>query len=115
MVMSGGLQVVKVAERTEPCTGLYWDVLAELGPGDWFGEGSLLTGAPRSATVVASAPCELVELPKSACERSLRSNPHLVEHLADLMASRAAHAAEAPRAAHRREAWMAEIRHWFRI
>jgi CRP-like cAMP-binding protein len=97
MVMSGGLQVVKVAERTEPCTGLYWDVLAELGPGDWFGEGSLLTGAPRSATVVASAPCELVE------------------HLADLMASRAAHAAEAPRAAHRREAWMAEIRHWFRI
>jgi len=57
------------AVRLDPYTGLFWDVVAELGPGDWFGEGSLLTGAPRRATVVAATACELVEVPKAAFER----------------------------------------------
>ena len=33
------------------------------------------------ATVVAATACELVEVPKSALERALRSAPHLVEGL----------------------------------
>jgi small-conductance mechanosensitive channel/CRP-like cAMP-binding protein len=115
MVMTGALQVVRVMERTEPYTGLYWEILAELGPGDWFGEGSLLTGAPRSATVVASAPCELVELPKAAFETSLKKNPQMLERLVDLMESRAARMHEAPKAAHGREVWLAQIKHWFRV
>jgi len=115
MVMTGSLQVVKVAERSEPYTGLFWDVVAELGPGTWFGEASLLTGAPRNATVVASAPCELVELPKPAFERCLKSHPQVVDQLVDLMAARAAQQAEAPRAAHGRDVWLAQIRNWFRL
>jgi len=115
VVMTGNLQVVRVHERTDPYTSLHWEVLAELVPGDWFGEGSLLTGAPRSATVVASASCELVEIPKAAFEASIKKNPLVVERLVDLMESRAARLPEARKASHGRDVWLAQIKHWFGV
>jgi CRP-like cAMP-binding protein len=115
MVMTGTLQAVKVVERLDPYTGLFWDVVAELGPGDWFGEGSLLTGAPRRATVVAATACELVEVPKAAFERALRSAPHLVEGLVELMESRTARMSEPPRTANHRDLMREEIKRWFRL
>jgi small-conductance mechanosensitive channel/CRP-like cAMP-binding protein len=115
MVMTGTLQAVKVVERLDPYTGLFWDVVGELGPGDWFGEGSLLTGAPRRATVVAATACELVEVPKAAFERALRGTPHLVEGLVELMESRTARMSEAPRTANRRDLMREEIKRWFRL
>lgn len=36
-----------------------------LEAGDFFGEISLLSGAPRSATVIAAAPCEVLELDRT--------------------------------------------------
>jgi diguanylate cyclase (GGDEF)-like protein len=36
-----------------------------LEAGDFFGEISLLSGAPRSATVIAAAPCEVLELDRA--------------------------------------------------
>ncbi|WP_243320793.1 mechanosensitive ion channel family protein [Geothrix sp. SG200] len=113
MVMTGTLQAVKVVERFEPYTGLFWEVIGELGPGDWFGEGSLLTGAPRRATVVAATACELVEVPKVAFERILRSAPHLVEGLVELKESRSGHMADLPKAANRRDLARVEIKRWF--
>jgi len=115
MVMTGTLQAVKVVERSDPYTGLFWNVVAELGPGDWFGEGSLLTGAPRRATVVAATACELVEVPKAAFERALRSAPHLVEGLVELMESRTGRMSETSRTANRRDLIREEIKRWFRL
>lgn len=113
MVMAGTLQAVKVVERFEPYTGLFWEAIGDLGPGDWFGEGSLLTGAPRRATVVAATACELVEVPKTAFERVLRSAPHLVEGLVELKESRSGHMSDLPRTANRRDLAREEIKRWF--
>ncbi len=113
LVMAGTLQAVKAVERFEPYTGLFWEVIGQLGPGDWFGEGSLLTGAPRRATVVAATSCELVEVPKAAFEQVLRSAPHLVEGLIELKESRLGHLSDLPRSANRRDLARAEIKRWF--
>jgi CRP/FNR family cyclic AMP-dependent transcriptional regulator len=46
-------------------------VLAELGPGDYFGELSVIDGRPRSADAVATTRTELFELPQEAFFRVL--------------------------------------------
>lgn len=116
-VVRGVLQVVRPAERTEPYTGLFWEMVAVLGPGDWFGEASLLTGAPRNATIVTASETLLVEIPKAGFEASLKREPELVERLVDLMESRQA-SDERPTETHRnlaRQAWLGQIRTWFGI
>ena len=113
-VHRGTLQVVRAEERLEPYTGLFWKPLAELGPGAWFGEASLLTGAPRSATVVALTEAEVLELPKAAFEAALRREPQWLERLVDLMEQRGHEASEAtaPRES-RRAHWTRQVRAWF--
>lgn len=113
-LLEGQLRVVKVAERDEPYTGLFWDTVADLRPGDWFGEASLLTGALRNATVISVTACLLLELPKNAFEQSLKREPEVLERLVDLMESR--HPELHPDSdAHkaRREEWVNQIKHWF--
>jgi len=111
-VLSGSLKVVRPVERLEPYTGLYWETIAELGPGSWFGEASLLTGAPRNATVVAETPCELLEVPKGAFERCLKQEPHVLESLVDLMENRAKTPVVGEAREDRREKWTRQIREW---
>jgi hypothetical protein len=110
----GTLQVVRAEEREEPYTGLFWKPLAELGPGQWFGEASLLTGAPRNATVVAFTEAEIVELPKAAFEASLKREPELLERLVDLMDRRGHElaAVAAPKTGQRSQ-WSRQVRAWF--
>ena len=62
--------------------------VAELASGDCFGEMSLLTGETRSATIVASADCEVVEIGKPILARSLKENPQLLSQLSELLARR---------------------------
>ena len=59
-----------------------------LQPGDTFGEMSLLTGAPRSATVVADGDLRLVEVSKDTIAPLLQQEPELAEALSRLMADR---------------------------
>jgi small-conductance mechanosensitive channel/CRP-like cAMP-binding protein len=66
--------------------------LAELGPGSFFGEMSLLTGAPRSATVVAETAVEVLVLSHAAVAAVLAEDPALAEGLSTAVAARAAHA-----------------------
>jgi len=62
--------------------------VALLQNGDCFGEMSLLTGERRSATIVASRDCEVVEISKPVLAQSLKENPELLASLSALLAKR---------------------------
>lgn len=60
IVTSGAVKVVLPSAEGEEA------IIATLRPGDFFGELSLLDGAPRSATVVALDSAETMALPRTA-------------------------------------------------
>jgi len=62
--------------------------VASLHAGDCFGEISLLTGAPRSATVVAQTDCDILEIEKPFVAALLQQRPELSRSLSELLARR---------------------------
>lgn len=62
--------------------------VATLKAGDYFGEMSLLTGEPRSATVSATRDCEMWEIQKGVLAEILQENENLVQKLGELLAKR---------------------------
>jgi len=62
--------------------------VAILKEGDFFGEMSLLTGAPRAATVVAPDGLQVISLRASDLGPLLRENPDVARLLADVVAAR---------------------------
>ena len=62
--------------------------VATLKEGDYFGEMSLLTGEPRSATVIAQTDCEMWEIGKEVLAEILQENHPLVEKLGELLTKR---------------------------
>jgi CRP-like cAMP-binding protein len=62
----------------------------QLGPGDFFGEMSLLTKAPRTASVIAGTPMECVTLSASALKQVLLDNPQIALAMLSSMAERVA-------------------------
>ena len=79
--------------------------VAALGPGQSFGEHSLLTGEPRNATVRAATEAVLIEIEKADLAPVLTANPSLCYALEKTMAERRQSSAEVlssrPAAAHR--------------
>lgn len=69
--------------------------LANLGEGDFFGEVSVLTGKPRTATITASQRTELLRLDKSKLDGVLSKFPGIRKVLDDFYQRRAAHTVEA--------------------
>jgi small-conductance mechanosensitive channel/CRP-like cAMP-binding protein len=62
--------------------------VARFGPGDFFGEMSLLTGEPRAASVVAVTDVECYRLDKETFRQTLASRPELAEQVAGVLAHR---------------------------
>lgn len=65
-------------------------ILATLTEGKFFGEMALLTGEPRSATVVAVEETEVFEIGHQAVKKLFVDNPYLVESLSRAVAERRA-------------------------
>jgi small-conductance mechanosensitive channel/CRP-like cAMP-binding protein len=63
-------------------------VLVTLGPGDFFGEMSALTGQPRTATVRAAAPLSLVEIGKQDLQGVVDADHSILEKLSEVIARR---------------------------
>ncbi len=59
-----------------------------LGTGTFFGEFSLLTGEPRTATVSAEEETELLVMDKEDMRETLAANPQLAEHISGILAER---------------------------
>jgi CRP-like cAMP-binding protein len=62
--------------------------VATLGPGEIVGEMSLMTGAPRAATVTATTLVTALEIDKPAMRSLLIASPHLFERFADMLHKR---------------------------
>ncbi len=65
-------------------------VLRELGRGSFFGEMGLMTGAARSATVMAKTDVECYRVDKEMFEEILRARPAIAEEMSQVMAARRA-------------------------
>jgi CRP/FNR family cyclic AMP-dependent transcriptional regulator len=69
-------------------------VLARLGPGEFFGELSVLDGAPRIASVVADEPTTCLALSTWDAERVLREQPGVALAVLRVLAGRLREASE---------------------
>lgn len=63
-------------------------VIARAGPGEFFGEISLLDGGPRSATVVAETPVAAIRLFKSSFDRVVTQEPKVAAKILAVVARR---------------------------
>ena len=84
VVEKGAVRVTKSDPEQE---GKHVD-LAILEEGAFFGEMSLLTGEPRSATVIARDPCGVLVLSKPALAATLEGDPRIAESLSRALAAR---------------------------
>lgn len=70
-------------------------VLANLGEGEFFGEVSLLTGRPRTATILTNVDSELLELTRDDYERIASKYPHVKDVVQEFHQQRAYKTVEA--------------------
>lgn len=77
----------EVSVRVASDDGLEKEV-ARLGPGEFVGEMSLMTGGSRAATVVAMTRVECYRLEKDSFEEVLRQRPGIAEPISEVLARR---------------------------
>ena len=69
-------------------------IVGTLREGDFFGEMSMLTGEPRSATVVAKEETQVLQIGKHCLKPILDNNPKLIKTLSNIIEGRRAMLAE---------------------
>ena len=80
--------ITKGEARVHVREGNFEREVAQLHAGQFFGEMALMTGAPRSATVVAKTDVECYRLDKEAFQSVLLRRPELAAPLASMLALR---------------------------
>jgi voltage-gated potassium channel len=80
LLVEGGVAVGRGAKK-----------LADLGPGDWFGEIAILTHKPRTATVTATSPVRLLVLGDRAFRRVVETRPRIALDVLRSVAERLEH------------------------
>jgi small-conductance mechanosensitive channel/CRP-like cAMP-binding protein len=88
VIRSGAVAIVK-SQEGGPATKM-----TTLGRGDFFGEMSLLTGEPRTASIVAEVETEVVVVNKEAFARVITADTGILPGLSDVLESRARDTAE---------------------
>ena len=66
----------------------YQKTINKLRANDFFGEMSLLTGQPRTATVIAEEETEVIQIKKSALRPLFEANPDLMTAICDIIEER---------------------------
>jgi CRP/FNR family transcriptional regulator, cyclic AMP receptor protein len=77
VIVEGEVRVVR-GDRT----------IARAGPGDFFGEISLLDGGPRTASVIAETPVVAIRLFKGAFDKVVREEPRVAGKILAVVARR---------------------------
>src|SRR6267142_1818334 len=83
-LITEGEAEVRVAVDSSGAT----EKVATLHEGDFFGEMGLMTGEPRSATVVAVTDVECYRLDKESFKATLHSRPEIAEDISSVLARR---------------------------
>jgi small-conductance mechanosensitive channel/CRP-like cAMP-binding protein len=81
-ILVSGTAAVRIGREAAPRE------VARLGPGDFFGEMSLMTGETRTATVIALEDVECYRIGKPTFERILHESPEVAEQIAEILADR---------------------------
>ncbi len=82
IVASGEVEVVKGLDSPDQ------EVLATLGPGDFFGEMAIIDDAPRSATVRAIEDTECVAITRWDFMAEVRTRPDIAIHMLPVLVKR---------------------------
>jgi CRP-like cAMP-binding protein len=83
LIASGSVRILILGGHGQP-----FDI-RRLDAGDFFGEVAVLSGRPRTATVVAATPCQALEVGRTALEQLLRLRPAALALMTEVGASRA--------------------------
>jgi CRP-like cAMP-binding protein len=89
VVVSGEVKVFTKGPRGESVA------LAALGEGDFFGEVSVLSGKPRTATITAAKRSDLLRLDREKLDAIIARHPRVRKVLEDFYKKRASHTVEA--------------------
>ena len=82
-VITSGRVAVSVKDEKGQST-----VVTYLARGDFFGEGSLLTGEPRTATITTTQDTKVILIDKESFSEILTHNPGIAENLSKILADR---------------------------
>ena len=84
IILSGKVQIFKSSDEGDET------ILATLGSGNGFGEMSLLTGAPRSASVKTLDPTSFLVIPKNSFDHVIAENSELSKIFLKILSERLA-------------------------